>query len=100
MRDLVRQMSTLYDMVVVDSPPIMAVSDPIVLSGLVDATIVLVRWETTPREVAISAIRQLRQSGGRIAGAVLTRVNMRKHARFSYGDSGYYYDQYKGYYAD
>jgi capsular exopolysaccharide synthesis family protein len=100
MRDLVRQMSTLYDMVVVDSPPIMAVSDPIVLSGLVDATLVLVRWETTPREVAISAIRQLRQSGGRIAGAVLTRVNMRKHARFSYGDSGYYYDQYKGYYAD
>ena len=100
MRDLVRQMSTLYDMVVVDLPPIMAVSDPIVLSGLVDATIVLVRWETTPREVSISAIRQLRQSGGRIAGAVLTRVNMRKHARFSYGDTGYYYDQYKGYYAD
>jgi len=60
----------------------------------------MVRWETTPREVTISAVRQLRQSGGRIAGAVLTRVNMRKHARFSYGDSGYYYDKYKGYYAN
>jgi capsular exopolysaccharide synthesis family protein len=100
MRDLIRQMSSLYDLVVIDSPPIMAVSDAVVLSGLADATLVMVRWETTPREVTISAIRQLRQSGGRIAGAVLTRVNMRKHARFSYGDSGYYYDKYKGYYAN
>jgi polysaccharide biosynthesis transport protein len=100
MRDLVRQMSSLYDLVVIDSPPIMAVSDAIVLSGLADATLMMVRWETTPREVTISAVRQLRQSGGRIAGAVLTRVNMRKHARFSYGDSGYYYDKYKGYYAN
>jgi succinoglycan biosynthesis transport protein ExoP len=100
MRDLIRQMSSLYDLVVIDSPPIMAVSDAIVLSGLADATLVMVRWETTPREVTISAVRQLRQSGGRIAGAVLTRVNMRKHARFSYGDSGYYYDKYKGYYAN
>jgi polysaccharide biosynthesis transport protein len=100
MRDLIRQMSSLYDLVVIDSPPIMAVSDAVVLSGLADATLVMVRWETTPREVTISAIRQLRQSGGRIAGAVLTRVNMRKHARFSYGDSGYYYDRYKGYYAN
>lgn len=100
MRDLIRQMTSLYDLVVIDSPPIMAVSDAIVLSGLADATLMMVRWETTPREVALSAIRQLRQSGGRIAGAVLTRVNMRKHARFSYGDSGYYYDKYKGYYAN
>jgi succinoglycan biosynthesis transport protein ExoP len=100
MRDLIRQMSSLYDLVVIDSPPIMAVSDAIVLSGLADATLVMVRWETTPREVTLSAVRQLRQSGGRIAGAVLTRVNMRKHARFSYGDSGYYYDKYKGYYAN
>ncbi len=100
MRDLVRQMSSLYDLVVIDSPPIMAVSDAIVLSGLADATLMMVRWETTPREVTISAIRQLRQSGGRIAGAVLTRVNMRKHARFSYGESDYYYDKYKGYYTN
>lgn len=100
MRDLIRQMSSLYDLVVIDSPPIIAVSDAIVLSGLADATLVMVRWETTPREVTISAIRQLRQSGGRIAGAVLTRVNMRKNARFSYGDTAYYYDKYKGYYAN
>jgi polysaccharide biosynthesis transport protein len=46
MRDLVRQMSSLYDLVVIDSPPIMAVSDAIVLSGLADATLMMVRWET------------------------------------------------------
>jgi hypothetical protein len=49
--------------------------------------------------VAIGALKSLRTQGGRVAGAVLSRVNVRKHAKYGYGDSAYYYGNYGGYYS-
>src|SRR5579883_478860 len=97
MRDFVRSISQHYDMVVIDSPPVLAASDSLVLSRIVDATIFIVRWEKTPRQVVLGALKQIQTVGGQIAGVVLSRVNVRKHARFGYGDHGYYYGTYKEY---
>jgi capsular exopolysaccharide synthesis family protein len=97
MRDFVRSVSQHYDLVIVDSPPVFAASDSLVLSRIVDATVFVVRWETTPRQVVIGALKQLQSVGGTIAGIVLSRVNVKKHARFGYGDQGYYYGKYKEY---
>jgi len=97
MRDFIRSVSQHYDLVVVDSPPVLAASDAIVLSRIVDATVFVVRWEHTPRQVVLGALKQLQGVGGSIAGIVLTRVNVKKHARFGYGDSGYYYGKYREY---
>jgi polysaccharide biosynthesis transport protein len=44
-------------------------------------------------------LKALRSQGGRVAGAVLSRVNVRKHAKYGYGDSAYYYGYYGGYYS-
>jgi capsular exopolysaccharide synthesis family protein len=97
MRDFIRSVSQHYDLVVVDSPPVLAASDSVVLSRIVDATLFVVRWEHTPRQVVLGALKQLQGVGGSIAGIVLTRVNVKKHARFGYGDTGYYYGKYKEY---
>jgi Mrp family chromosome partitioning ATPase len=97
MRDFVRQVSQHYDLVIIDSPPVLAASDSVVLSRIVDATVFVVRWEQTPREVVIGALKQLQAVGGVVAGVVLSRVNVKKHARFGYGDTGYYYGKYKEY---
>jgi hypothetical protein len=40
----------------------------------------------------------MRANGGHIAGAVLSRVNTRRHAAYGYGDSAYYYGRDSGYY--
>jgi polysaccharide biosynthesis transport protein len=83
-----------YDMIVLDTPPILAVSDALILSHLVDTSIFLVRWGQTPRRVVLGALRSLRQNGGPLAGVVLSRVDLRRHATYGYGDSGYFYGQY------
>jgi polysaccharide biosynthesis transport protein len=98
MRSFLDQMRSKYDLIVLDSPPALVVSDAIILSHMVDATIYIVRWEKTPRHVVAGAVKVMRTNGGELAGAVLSRVNTRKHAAYGYGDSAYYYGRNSGYY--
>ncbi len=98
MRAFLEQMRSRYDLIVLDSPPVLVVSDAIILSHIVDTTMYIVRWEKTPRHVVAGAIKIMRTNGGDMAGAVLSRVNTRKHAAYGYGDSAYYYGRNSGYY--
>ena len=98
MKILLEEMAAYYDLVIIDSPPVAAVSDSFTLSGLVDKAIYVIRWEQTPRNVALAGIRQMIEAGGDIAGVVLSRVDVKKHARYGYADSGYYQGYYRKYY--
>jgi exopolysaccharide transport family protein len=100
MKILLEEMTAYYDLVMIDSPPVAAVSDSFTLSGLVDKSIYVIRWEDTPRNVALAGIRQMLESGGDIAGIVLSRVNVKKHARYGYADSGHYQGSYRKYYVN
>lgn len=97
--DLIAELRSLYDLVVIDSPPTMPVADVQVLARLADATLFCVRWNKTPRPSVQSSIRTLLDADAKLAGLLLTRVNTRKHARYGYGDIGYYYGKYRGYYS-
>jgi polysaccharide biosynthesis transport protein len=98
MRSFIDQMRSKYDLIVLDSPPVLVVSDAIILSHIADTTMYIVRWEKTPRHVVAGAVKMLRANGGHVAGAVLSRVNTRRHAAYGYGDSAYYYGRNSGYY--
>ena len=98
MKDLLRRLAETNDLVVIDSPPVLAVSDPRVLSRLADKTVYAVRWVETRRETALMGLKQILDVGADVAGVVLTMVNVRKHARYNYGDSGSYYGRYRKYY--
>jgi polysaccharide biosynthesis transport protein len=98
MRRLLKEMSERYDFVLLDSAPVLAVSDTRMLARQADKVIFLVRWAETRREVAINGLRQLRETGASIAGVALTIVDVRKHARYGYADSGYYYGRTRKYY--
>ena len=98
MRILLEETAAYYDLVIIDTPPIAAVSDCFTLSGLVDKAVYVIRWEQTPRNVALAGIRQLAEAGADIAGIVLSRVDFKKHARYGYADSGYYRGSYQKYY--
>jgi len=97
-RSLIERLRPHYDMIVLDTPPVLAVSDALILSHLADATIFLVRWGRTPRSVTLGALGTFRQNGGHLAGMVLTRVDFRQHATYGFGDNGYYYGRYGDYY--
>jgi succinoglycan biosynthesis transport protein ExoP len=100
MKILLEETAAYYDLVIIDSPPIAAVSDCFTLSGLVDKTLYVVRWEQTPRNVALAGIRQMIDAGADIAGIVVARVDVKKHARYGYADSGYYQGSYRKYYVN
>lgn len=99
MRDLIDELARGFDLVILDSPPVIAVSDPRLLAPQVDATILVVRWAQTPRDVAGLAAKQIEESGGRLIGVVLSMVDSKKHAQYGFSDSAYYYAPVKKYYA-
>ncbi|MGE0151807.1 MAG: GumC family protein [Reyranellaceae bacterium] len=101
MKQLLQQLSAAFQMVMLDTPPILAVSDALLLVRTVDKTIFVVRWERTRRDIALNGLKSVYDAGARVGGLVLSQVNLRKHARYDYTDSGvYYYRGYKRYYIE
>jgi capsular exopolysaccharide synthesis family protein len=95
-RKFLEQVQARFDRVIIDSPPIVAVTDAVVLSTLVDGTMLVVRAFKTPKDLARHALRALLDVGAVTAGAVLNSVNLDKS---EYKYSHYYY-QRDGYYAE
>lgn len=82
MRGLLDKLVQTYELVILDSPALESVSDARVLAHLADATVFVVQWEATPRQTALGSLKQLISAGGQIAGVVLHKVNLRKHAKY------------------
>jgi succinoglycan biosynthesis transport protein ExoP len=101
MQMLVNRLKAEYDLVIVDTPPVMAVADARIIGRVVDKTVFVVRWNKTPRKVSRAAVEQLRRAGVDLAGVVLQQVDLDRYGRLGYGDSGYYYHygRYGKYYA-
>ena len=101
MRGLLAALSDVYDLVVVDTPPVLALSDTLVLLRSVDKTIFLVQWEKTRRETVIAGLRQVMDAGADLAGIVLTQVDLKRQAQYHYGATyyTYYSSAYQKYYS-
>jgi polysaccharide biosynthesis transport protein len=97
-RQLLKTMAQRYDLVLIDTPPIMAVADARVLAPEVDSTAFVVRWGKTHRDVVRVGLKTLMETGAHLTGVVLSRVNAKRHAEYGFGDSGYYYKGVKSYY--
>ncbi len=87
MARLLQQLREEYDLVLLDTPPALAMSDTRVIAQLADATVLCARWRKTPREVAWAAIELLEDAQAAVTGVALTRVDARGHARSGYADA-------------
>lgn len=94
MFNLIKGLEALYDFVIIDSPPILAVTDSIVLSRYVDGVVMVVRGAQTPRRVVQDAKSRLSAVGARLLGVILNDVNIRG------GDYYYYNKYYYSYYSE
>jgi capsular exopolysaccharide synthesis family protein len=75
-RQLISEFRSMADLVIVDTPPVMAVPDAEVLSGLVDGVILVASAGTTRRSTFRRACDQLRVAGAPMAGTVLNRIDL------------------------
>lgn len=73
-----------YDLVVIDSPPTLAVSDPAVLAGQSDGTLVVVNSQKTHGHAASQAVVILRKAGAHVLGAVLNRLSRNTGSYYGY----------------
>jgi tyrosine-protein kinase Etk/Wzc len=97
MRMLVEQLKDRYDTVILDSPPVGTVTDSVVLSTLVDATLVIVRAHKTKLEFLEKTRESLERISTNVLGVVLNDFDVSQ----SYGSTYRYYRYYKyyGYYS-
>jgi capsular exopolysaccharide synthesis family protein len=98
MQQLLDQLSQEFELILIDTPPIMGISDGWKLARHIDSLVYLVEWAETPRETVQTALRQLEVIGISPTGLVLSKVNMRQQQQYGYGGYGYYYSKYQNYY--
>lgn len=84
---LLEEASRKYDRIVIDSAPILAVSDTLLISNSVQTMCLVVRAGSTPREAVGRAIRLLRNYGAPLSGFVLNRLPLQT----GFGSNPYYY---------
>jgi Mrp family chromosome partitioning ATPase len=89
-----------YDLVLLDAPPVFAMTDARIISRIADATLVCVRWRETPRSVVSRSLDLLDEADARVIGVALTRVDPRTHGRSGYADAEVYHPRYGGYYRE
>lgn len=100
MRALVDTLRDRYDYVIMDSAPLASVTDTRLAALLADKVIFVVRWGETMPSAAEDSIKTLRDIDIEPAGAVITQIDMKKHAQYGYSDVGEYYSKSQKYYVN
>jgi uncharacterized protein involved in exopolysaccharide biosynthesis/Mrp family chromosome partitioning ATPase len=104
MQRLLRQIAGNYDCVFIDSAPLLGVTETRLLASLVDRVVFVIKWGSTRREVVQNAgnvLRgALRPDGGGVVSvsALVTQVDLKRHADYRYGDVGEAFSKYRKYY--
>jgi capsular exopolysaccharide synthesis family protein len=90
---LLRELSGIYDHVVVDAPPVMGLADTPIIGSAVEGVVFVVESHQTRTSLARVAVGRLRDSNARLLGGLLTKFQPQK-AQFGYGyDYGYGYGE-------
>jgi polysaccharide biosynthesis transport protein len=97
MKALISNLGETFDYVVLDTPPVGPVIDPVIVANLADKTIFVVQWASTPREVVETSLQHVSKHK-RIAGIVLNSVNQDRARK--YGGEYYYGKSYERYYSE
>jgi capsular exopolysaccharide synthesis family protein len=93
MKELLRVLSGKFDHILIDSPPLMNVTDPVILSTMVDGVILVIQAGRSTRDVLRRARQELASVGAKIFGVVLNNLDIKREGYDSYistyGNYGY-----------
>jgi len=91
--NLIRQLATQYELVIIDSPPVLAASDSAILAPLAGAVFMVARADVTSLGELQESAKRLAQSGAQTRGVIFNDLNVSKR-RYGYG-LGYKYSRYR-----
>ncbi len=91
MKNLLKSMEKDYDYIFLDTAPISAVTDPLIIAGYTEAVVLVIRTGVTPVELIRAACKKLEQANANILGTVLNGIEATK------SNQHYYYYSYKYY---
>jgi capsular exopolysaccharide synthesis family protein len=94
MKEMLRLLATRYDHIVMDSPPLVDVTDPVILSTMAYGVILVIHSGKSSRHVVRHACHELSAVGARLFGVVLNNVDMRRE-----GYDYYYFHKYPSKYS-
>lgn len=89
---LLEALRASFDIVLLDTPPVISVTESRVLASLCDATIVVVQWQRTSKALVERTLAELDEAGANVVGTVLSQVDARKTS--SMGFEAHYYRRY------
>lgn len=89
--EMMQMLEQTYDVVIIDSPPILAVSDALMLAQAVDSVVFVVRWHETPKQAVKKALSMLSDARSRPAGIVFNMVDPKEYSTEFVG--GYAYEE-------
>jgi polysaccharide biosynthesis transport protein len=81
---LVGELSKQFELLILDCPPVMPVSDAVAIAGLAKLTLLVIEWRSTPRAIVQQAMRALRQAGAPVAGVILNKIEVGSRSPYSY----------------
>ena len=87
-KQMFEELRGMYDIIIIDCPPLTAVADAAIISNYCDGTVYVIASRNTNRDVAKGCLKDLQENGANVLGAVLTRVQKRDQY---YGMEYYYY---------
>ena len=96
--ELVKGLTELYDLVILDTPPTLVVTDARIVSRIADAVVYAVRWDATPRGAVLEGLKELKSVDAPLTGIVVTMVNESRATKYNYDGYSYYKGQYSDYY--
>jgi succinoglycan biosynthesis transport protein ExoP len=85
-----------YDWIVIDTPPVGAVSEPLSLAPLTDGVVVVTAAEMVPKKAVLHTLERVHETGARILGVVLNRAQVDEHSYYYSHYYGHYYGDYYG----
>jgi succinoglycan biosynthesis transport protein ExoP len=85
LQTLIAELREEFDLIILDTPPVLAISDPLFVAQLVDATVMVIAWRATPQALVAEAIRALRKTRAPLAGLLLNKVHLKRSATYRYG---------------
>jgi capsular exopolysaccharide synthesis family protein len=99
MGDALKELSTYFDYIVVDLPPVNIVSDALAISKYITGMIVVIRQEYTEKKELATCFRQLRLSNVNVLGCVMneTRSDKAYYSKYKYKRNYRYYKNYSTY---
>ena len=87
-KDLIELLRHEYDIIILDCPPVSAVTDALVLSSLADKIVIVSAYKKTPFELLNNSVKAFDQVKDKIAGVIINQIKHKSGSKY------YYYDRY------